>query len=293
MVGRPDAEREPPPAGHLGGEGLAGHAARAEHVRDHHSGTHVLAGSRRRRRVAGRTGRRGLLSAAWFAGVPAAVGEGDELLGVVGERLADLLLPGGVVVVEVPEEISEAGSGHTRTLLLQTRGGPRHSDISRAPWYMSPPWHAVVTRGCWCSPPSPSSSVWRRAAGRGSAAPRWPRPAGRSRPAPPRRSGISPRPKADRPLPRAEGPGRPRPVRSPRGQSMGSPVPAAPPAPRPPPARARRELPPAAACRRRVRQPATAPPSARPRPAAPAARPPGPSRPPAARRRPGRRPGPL
>src|SRR5439155_1322800 len=83
-------------------------------------------------------------------------------------------------------------------------GGPRHSDISRAPWYMSPPWHAVVTRGCWCSPPSPSSSVWRRAAGRGSAAPRWPRRAGRSRPTPPRRSGISPRPKADRPLPRAE-----------------------------------------------------------------------------------------
>src|SRR5207302_1356903 len=83
---------------------------------------------------------------AWLAGVPAAVGEGDELLGVVGERLADLRLPGGVVVVEVPEEISEAGSGHTRTLLLQTRGGPRHSDISRAPWYMSPPWHAVVTR---------------------------------------------------------------------------------------------------------------------------------------------------
>ncbi|HEV7863077.1 MAG TPA: hypothetical protein VGR20_10270, partial [Acidimicrobiia bacterium] len=37
-------------------------------------------------RVAARTGRLGLLSAAWFAGVPAALGEGDELLGVVGQR---------------------------------------------------------------------------------------------------------------------------------------------------------------------------------------------------------------
>src|SRR4051794_26530531 len=33
--------------------------------------------------VAARTGRRALLSAAWFAGVATAVGEGDELLGAV------------------------------------------------------------------------------------------------------------------------------------------------------------------------------------------------------------------
>jgi hypothetical protein len=66
--------------------------------------------------VAARTGRLGLLSAAWFAGMPAAVGQGDDLLGVVGQRFADLLLQGSVVVVEVPEEVPGAGSDHAGTI---------------------------------------------------------------------------------------------------------------------------------------------------------------------------------
>ena len=51
--------------------------------------------------VAARTGRRALLSAARFAGMPAAVGERQRLLGVVAQRLGDLPVPRGVVVVEV------------------------------------------------------------------------------------------------------------------------------------------------------------------------------------------------
>src|SRR5256714_10052838 len=71
--------------------------------------------------VAARTGRLGLLSAAWFAGMPTAFRERDELLGVVGQRLADLLLQRPVVVVEVPEEVSGARSRHARTLLHRLR----------------------------------------------------------------------------------------------------------------------------------------------------------------------------
>jgi hypothetical protein len=66
--------------------------------------------------VAARTGRLGLLSAAWFAGMPAAFGQSDDLLGVVGQRFADLLLQGSVVVVEVPEEVPGAGSDHAGTI---------------------------------------------------------------------------------------------------------------------------------------------------------------------------------
>ena len=60
------------------------------------------------------TGRLGLLSTAWFAGMPAAVGQRDDLLGVVQKRFADLCVEPRVVVVEVPEEVSQAWAGHDR-----------------------------------------------------------------------------------------------------------------------------------------------------------------------------------
>ena len=75
--------------------------------------------------VAARTGRLGLLSAAWFAGTAAAVGERDDLLGVVAQGFGDLAVQRTVVVVEVPEESLETRSGHARTLAVLLRRRPR------------------------------------------------------------------------------------------------------------------------------------------------------------------------
>src|SRR5581483_4101384 len=66
--------------------------------------------------MAALTGRSGTRSTAWFARMPAAVGQRGELPGVVPHRQADLLLQRRVVVVEVPEEGADARSGHGRTL---------------------------------------------------------------------------------------------------------------------------------------------------------------------------------
>jgi hypothetical protein len=62
--------------------------------------------------VAALTGRLGLLSTARFARMPAALRQRDDLLGVVQKGFADLGVERRVVVVEVPEEVSQAWAGH-------------------------------------------------------------------------------------------------------------------------------------------------------------------------------------
>jgi hypothetical protein len=74
--------------------------------------------------VAARTGRLGLLSAAWFAGMAAAVGERHDLLGVVAQGFGDLAVQRRVVVVEVPEEGLQTRSGHARTLAGPSGAAP-------------------------------------------------------------------------------------------------------------------------------------------------------------------------
>jgi hypothetical protein len=66
--------------------------------------------------MSARTGRLGLLSTAWLAGTAAAVGQRDDLLGVVAQGFGDLPVQRRVVVVEVPEEGLETRSGHLRTI---------------------------------------------------------------------------------------------------------------------------------------------------------------------------------
>jgi hypothetical protein len=63
--------------------------------------------------VDARTGRLGLLSAARYSGAAAAAGQRGQFLGVVAQRFAQLLVQRRVVVVEVAEEVSDAGSRHS------------------------------------------------------------------------------------------------------------------------------------------------------------------------------------